>query len=50
MIPSFDEIKRSLIRYKSKNFENKIQRNIDELIELNLIERIGENSYSKTNS
>ena len=47
---SFDEIKRSLIRYKSKNFENKIQRNIDELIELNLIERIGENSYSKTNS
>ncbi|MBR3113348.1 MAG: hypothetical protein IKH29_06485 [Methanobrevibacter sp.] len=47
---SFDEIKRSLIRYKSINFENKIQRNIDELIELNLIERIGENSYSKTNS
>ena len=47
---SFDEIKRSLIRYRSKNFENKIQRNIDELIELNLIERIGENSYSKTNS
>ena len=31
-------------------YSNKIQRNIDELIERNLIERIGENSYSKTNS
>ena len=47
---SFDEIKRSLIRYRSKNFENKIQRNIDELIELNLIVMTGENSYSKTNN
>ena len=45
---SFDEIKRSLIRYNSKNFENKILKNIDELIELDLVEKTDGN-YSKTN-
>lgn len=45
---SFDEIKRALIRYNSKNFENKILKNIDELIELNLVEKTGD-GYSKTN-
>lgn len=45
---SFDEIKRALIRYNSKNFENKILKNIDELIELNLVEKTGY-GYSKTN-
>lgn len=45
---SFDEIKRVLIRYNSKNFENKILKNIDELIELNLVEKTGD-GYSKTN-
>lgn len=45
---SFDEIKRALIRYNSKNFENKILKNIDELIELNLVEKTGDD-YSKTN-
>ncbi len=45
---SFEEIKRSLIRYNSKNFENKILRNLDELIDLDLIEK-RDGSYSKTN-
>lgn len=34
---SFDEIKRSLIRYKSGNFDAKVQKNIDELISKGLI-------------
>lgn len=45
---SFDNIKRSLIRYNSKNFDNKILKNIDELIELDLVEKRDE-CYSKTN-
>lgn len=45
---SFDEIKRSLIRYNSKNFDNKILRNLDELIDLDLVEKI-DGTYSKTN-
>lgn len=35
----FDEIKQKLIRYKSKNFDEKISRNLDELIEMDLIEK-----------
>ena len=46
---SFDEIKRALIRYRSKNFENKIQKNIDELMGMELVEKTGDESYSKTN-
>lgn len=46
---SLEEIEVSLIRYKSKNFTKKISKNIDELIELNLIEKTGEGTYSKTN-
>lgn len=44
-----EKIELSLIRYKSKNFTRKILKNIDELIELNLIEKTGEDTYSKTN-
>lgn len=44
---SLDEIKRSLIRYKSKNFDKKILRNIDDLIEMNLIEKIDADYYKK---
>ena len=44
---SFDEIKRSLIRYNSKNFDNKILKNLNELIELDLVEKTDDN-YSKT--
>lgn len=45
---SFEEIKKSLIRYKSKNFEDKINRNLDGLIDRGLVERVGDN-YKKTN-
>lgn len=45
---SFDEIKKALIRYKSKNFEKKIARNLDELAEMNFIEKVGEDTYSRT--
>lgn len=44
-----EKIELSLIRYKSRNFTRKILKNIDELIELNLIEKTGEGTYSKTN-
>ena len=46
---SFDEIKKSLIRYKSKNFDEKINRHLDGLIEKGLVERIDENHFKKTN-
>ena len=34
---SFEDIKKSLIRYKSGNFDSKIRKNLDELIELGMI-------------
>lgn len=40
---SFDEIKRKLIRYKSKNFESKIDKNLSQLIDLGFVEKQGEN-------
>ncbi len=46
---SIEEIEKSLIRYKSKNFTQKILKNTDELIELDLIEKTGEDTFSKTN-
>jgi hypothetical protein len=45
---TFDEIKKSLARYRSKNFEVKIQKNLDELVELGLIKR-SQDYYEKTN-
>ena len=45
---SFEEIKKALIRYKSKNFEEKINKNIEQLIEKGLVEKIGD-KYKKTN-
>lgn len=44
-----EKIEKSLIRYKSKNFTKKISKNIDELIDLNLIEKTQDNKFSKTN-
>ena len=35
---TFDDIKKSLIRFKSPNFDKKIQRNLDELEKLDLIQ------------
>lgn len=43
---TFDEIKRKLIRFKSRNFEQKINRNLDELISLNLVKK-QDNGYTK---
>lgn len=45
---SFEDIKKSLIRYKSKNFENKINKNLDQLISRGLVQKTGDN-YKKTN-
>ena len=39
---TFEDIKSSCARYKSKNFDEKIRKNIDELIDLNLILKKGE--------
>ena len=36
---TFEDIKKALIRYRTKNFEDKINKNLDRLIELNLIEK-----------
>ena len=43
---SFEDIKKSLIRYKSKNFDDKINKNLDDLIDKNLIVK-KENMYKK---
>ena len=45
---SFEEIKRSLIRYRSKNFDDKIVKQLEGLIEKGLVERDGD-FYRKTN-
>lgn len=44
---TFDELKKSLIRYKSKNFDEKIMKNLDELINLNLVEKLDDGTYRK---
>ena len=45
---SFDEIKRALIRYRSKNFDDKISKQLDVLIDKGLVERDGD-SFKKVN-
>ncbi len=44
---TLDEIKKKLIRYKSKNFEKKIDKNLNDLIEMGLVEKEEDNSYTK---
>ena len=39
---TFEDIKSSCARYKSKNFDEKIRKNLDELIDLNLILKRGD--------
>lgn len=39
---TFDEIKRKLIRYKSKNFDDKVSKNLNSLIDMNLVEKQGD--------
>lgn len=43
---TFEDIKISCARYKSKNFDKKIRRNLDELVELNLVLK-EEDTYKK---
>ncbi|WP_298521304.1 hypothetical protein [uncultured Methanobrevibacter sp.] len=45
---SIDDIKKSLIRYRSKNFEDKITRNLESLIDKGLVEKT-DSGYKKTN-
>jgi hypothetical protein len=45
---TFEDIRRALIMYKSKNFDEKIQRNLDELEKQGLI-RKNQNNYIKQN-
>ena len=45
---TFDEIKKSLIRFKSKNFDEKVRKNLDDLISLGLICK-NENYYMHKN-
>ena len=44
-----DEIEGALVRYKTKNFRQKIVKNLDDLIKLNLVEKIDDETYRKTN-
>lgn len=46
---TIDEIEQVLIRYRTKNFRQKIIRNLDELVELKLVEKIDDETYMKTN-
>ena len=43
-----DDVKDKLKRYKSKNFDEKINRNLDELVEMKLIEKLGDGKFKKT--
>ena len=43
---SLDEIKKSLIRYRSGNFEKKIIKNLDDLVDMDLIEKNDDDTYS----
>ena len=46
---TLDEIEAALVRYKTRNFKEKILKNLDELVELRLIEKIDDKTYKKTN-
>lgn len=45
---TFDEIKKSLVRYRSGNFDAKIQKNLDELVAMGLVD-VRQNCFEKTN-
>lgn len=45
---TFEEVKNSLKRYRSKNFDEKISRHLDELIQLGLIEKLDDGNFKKT--
>lgn len=45
---TFDEVKGSLKRFRSKNFDEKINKHLDELIDLGLIKKLDDNNFEKT--
>ena len=45
---TFEEIKKSLARYRSGNFDAKIQKNLDELVAMGLVD-VRQNCFEKTN-
>ena len=45
---TFDEVKTSLIRFKSKNFDEKIRRHLDEMVRLGLIKKLDDSNFEKT--
>jgi hypothetical protein len=44
---SFDELRRHLLRFKSKNFDNKVRKYLGELIDLKLIIDLGDDNYKR---
>ena len=44
---TFDELKNSLLRYKTKNFDKKVRKHLDELIDLDLVRCLGDDVYEK---
>lgn len=44
---TFDELKSHLLRFKSKNFDNKIRKYLGELIDLKLIIDLGDDNYKR---
>ncbi|WP_407424077.1 hypothetical protein [Methanobrevibacter sp.] len=45
---TFEEVRNSLKRYRSKNFDEKINRHLDELVQLGLIEKLDDGNFKKT--
>lgn len=44
---TFDGLVKSLARYRTKNFDKKVRRYLDELIDLDLVECVGDDRYKK---
>ena len=44
---AFDDLVQSLSRYKTKNFDKKVKRYIDELVDLGLVEKLDDKNYRK---
>ena len=44
---SFDDLVQSLSRYKTKNFDKKVKRYLDELVDLGLVEKLDDKNYRK---
>ena len=45
---TFDELKDSLSRYKTKNFDMKVRKHLNELVDLGLVKALGNDVYEKS--